>query len=49
MSQRKLPPGLHRGRQPVRRGIRQNLLRVAVGLEHLEDLKADLARGLDTL
>jgi O-succinylhomoserine sulfhydrylase len=30
-------------------GIRQNLLRVAVGLEHLEDLKADLARGLDTL
>jgi O-succinylhomoserine sulfhydrylase len=30
-------------------GIRQNLLRVAVGLEHIEDLKADLARGLDTL
>jgi O-succinylhomoserine sulfhydrylase len=30
-------------------GIRQNLVRVAVGLEHLEDLKADLARGLDTL
>ena len=30
-------------------GIRQDLLRVAVGLEHLEDLKADLARGLDTL
>lgn len=30
-------------------GIRQNLVRVAVGLEHLEDLKADLARGLETL
>lgn len=30
-------------------GIRQNLVRVAVGLEHLDDLKADLARGLDTL
>ena len=30
-------------------GIRQNLLRVAVGLEHIEDLKADLLRGLDTL
>jgi O-succinylhomoserine sulfhydrylase len=30
-------------------GIRQNLVRVAVGLEHLEDLKADLSRGLETL
>ncbi len=30
-------------------GIGQGLLRVAVGLEHLDDLKADLARGLDTL
>ena len=30
-------------------GIRQNLVRVAVGLEHLDDLKADLSRGLDTL
>ncbi|WP_302173748.1 O-succinylhomoserine sulfhydrylase [uncultured Hydrogenophaga sp.] len=30
-------------------GIRQNLVRVAVGLEYLDDLKADLARGLDTL
>ena len=30
-------------------GIRQNLVRVAVGLEHLDDLKADLARGLDLL
>jgi len=30
-------------------GIRQNLIRVAVGLEHLDDLKADLSRGLDSL
>ncbi len=30
-------------------GIRQNLVRVAVGLEHLDDVKADLARGLDRL
>jgi len=30
-------------------GIQQNLIRVAVGLEHLDDLKADLARGLETL
>jgi O-succinylhomoserine sulfhydrylase len=30
-------------------GIRQNLVRVAVGLEHLDDLKADLSRGLGTL
>ena len=30
-------------------GIGQGLVRVAVGLEHLDDLKADLARGLDTL
>lgn len=30
-------------------GIRQNLVRVAVGLEHLDDLKADFSRGLDTL
>lgn len=27
-------------------GIKDNLVRVAVGLEHIEDLKADLARGL---
>jgi O-succinylhomoserine sulfhydrylase len=27
-------------------GIREGLLRVAVGLEALEDLQADLARGL---
>ena len=30
-------------------GITQNLIRVAVGLEHIEDIKADLALGLDQL
>ncbi|MFK8041417.1 O-succinylhomoserine sulfhydrylase [Congregibacter sp.] len=30
-------------------GITDNLIRVAVGLENIEDLKADLARGLDSL
>lgn len=30
-------------------GIGQGLVRVAVGLEHIDDIKADLARGLDTL
>ena len=30
-------------------GIQQSLVRVAVGLEAVTDLKADLARGLDTL
>lgn len=30
-------------------GIGQGLVRVAVGLEHLDDIKADLLRGLDTL
>jgi O-succinylhomoserine sulfhydrylase len=30
-------------------GIGQGLVRVAVGLEHIEDLKADLLRGLSTL
>jgi O-succinylhomoserine sulfhydrylase len=30
-------------------GIGQGLIRMAVGLEHVEDVKADLARGLDTL
>jgi O-succinylhomoserine sulfhydrylase len=29
-------------------GIGDGLLRVAVGLENLEDIKADLARGLKT-
>ena len=30
-------------------GIGENLIRVAVGLEHVDDLKADLQRGLDRL
>lgn len=30
-------------------GIGQNMIRLGVGLEHLDDLKADLARGLDGL
>lgn len=30
-------------------GIGQGLIRVAVGLEHTDDMKADLSRGLDTL
>jgi O-succinylhomoserine sulfhydrylase len=35
--------------QRLAAGIRQNLLRLAVGLEHLDDVKADLSRGLDLL
>jgi O-succinylhomoserine sulfhydrylase len=30
-------------------GIGQGLVRVAVGLEHMADIQADLARGLDSL
>jgi O-succinylhomoserine sulfhydrylase len=30
-------------------GISQALIRVAVGLEHIDDLKADLERGLSGL
>ncbi len=30
-------------------GITENLIRVAVGLEHIDDLKEDLARGFDQL
>ncbi|REC95971.1 O-succinylhomoserine sulfhydrylase [Kushneria indalinina] len=30
-------------------GITEGLIRIAVGLEHLEDIKQDLARGLDAL
>lgn len=30
-------------------GIADNLIRIAVGLEHVEDVKADLQRGLDAL
>ncbi|HSV71613.1 MAG TPA: O-succinylhomoserine sulfhydrylase [Methylibium sp.] len=35
--------------QRLAAGITQGMVRVAVGLDDLEDLKADLARGLDTL
>lgn len=35
--------------QRLAAGITQGLVRVAVGLEDIEDLKADLARGLDAL
>ena len=35
--------------QRMEAGIGQHLVRVAVGLENIEDLKADLSRGLDTL
>jgi len=30
-------------------GVSQGLIRVAVGLEHIDDIAADLARGLETL
>ena len=35
--------------QRQRAGIQQSLIRVAVGLEHLDDLKADFARGFQAL
>ena len=35
--------------QRAEAGIQQHLVRVAVGLENIEDLKADLSRGLHTL
>ena len=35
--------------QRAEAGIQQHLVRVAVGLENIEDLKTDLTRGLDTL
>jgi len=35
--------------QRAEAGIQQHLVRVAVGLENIEDLKADLSRGLGTL
>jgi O-succinylhomoserine sulfhydrylase len=34
--------------QRLAAGITQGMIRVAVGLEHIDDLKADLARGLST-
>ena len=30
-------------------GIGQGMIRLSVGLEHVEDMKTDLARGLDTI
>jgi O-succinylhomoserine sulfhydrylase len=30
-------------------GIGQSMIRLAAGLEHIDDIKADLLRGLDTL
>jgi O-succinylhomoserine sulfhydrylase len=35
--------------QRLAAGITQGMVRVAVGLEHIDDLTADLARGLDSL
>ena len=35
--------------QRLSAGITQGMIRVAVGLEHIDDLTADLARGLDSL
>jgi len=35
--------------QRLAAGITQGMIRVAVGLEDVEDLKADLARGLDAI
>lgn len=35
--------------QRLEAGVTQGLIRVAVGLEHIDDLKQDLLRGLDTL
>jgi O-succinylhomoserine sulfhydrylase len=35
--------------QRLAAGITQGMIRVAVGLDHIEDIKADLARGLQTL
>ncbi len=35
--------------QKAASGITENLIRIAVGLEDIEDIKADLKRGLDTL
>ena len=32
-----------------RAGIGQSLIRLAVGLEHVQDIQADLLRGLGTL
>ena len=46
------PPTTSHGRlteeQRQAAGIQQGLIRISVGLEHLDDLKADLLRGLDS-
>ena len=33
----------------ARAGIKNSLIRLAVGLENVEDIKVDLARGLDAV
>jgi len=33
----------------IKAGITDNLVRISVGLESIEDIKADLAKGLDCL
>lgn len=35
--------------QQLEVGIKQNLIRISVGLESLEDIKADLLRGLSVI
>ena len=35
--------------EKVASGITPNLIRIAVGLEHTDDIQADLARGLSEL
>ena len=47
------PPSTSHGRlseeQRHLAGIEQNLIRIAVGLEHIDDLKRDLSLGLDAI
>jgi O-succinylhomoserine sulfhydrylase len=47
------PASTTHGRVPederARMGVTENLIRVSVGLEDVEDIKADLARGLAAL
>jgi O-succinylhomoserine sulfhydrylase len=47
------PPSTSHGRlsedQRLQAGIEQSLVRIAVGLEHLDDLKQDLSKGLDAI
>ncbi len=44
-----LAPLWHRGTGRDAAGIGENLVRVSVGLEDVEDIYRDLARGLDAL